>query len=84
MIHSLSLFYILVLSIREEKTMKITDIDKISNHDIKKVSGGQHQRAARSDLVFFLSDGDITDEIVLEKYEEKSTFERENKMIKWI
>ena len=72
MIHSLSLFYILVLSIREEKTMKITDIDKISNHDIKKVSGGQHQRATRADLVTFLSDGDITDEIVLENMKKKA------------
>lgn len=40
--------------------------------------------AARADRVIFLSDGNITDEIVLGKYEEKNFIERENKMIKWL
>lgn len=40
-----------------EELMKITDVDKISNHDIKKVSGGQHQRATRADLVTFYLTG---------------------------
>ncbi|MDF2593735.1 MAG: transporter, ATP-binding protein [Clostridia bacterium] len=121
-----------------EELMKRTGIDKIADHDIKKVSGGQLQRAAicralinhpdiifgdeptgalnlsatkevmdiinevnaegttvmlvthdakvaaRADRVIFLSDGNITDEIFLGKYEEKSLFERENKMTMWL
>lgn len=121
-----------------EELMKRTGIYRIANHDIKKVSGGQLQRAAicralinhpdiifgdeptgslnssaskeimdiineinatgttvmlvthdskvaaRADRVIFLSDGDITDKIVLGKYEKKSFLERENKMIKWL
>ena len=118
--------------------MKRTGIEDVSDHDIKKVSGGQLQRAAicralinhpdivfgdeptgslnssaskeimdiineinitgttvmlvthdpkvaaRADRVIFLSDGNITDEIILGKYEEKSFFKREIKMIKWL
>lgn len=121
-----------------EKLIKRTGIDQIADHDIKKVSGGQLQRAAicralinhpdiifgdeptgalnssaskeimniinevnadgttvmlvthdakvaaRADRVIFLSDGNITDEIVLEKYEEKSFSERENKLTQWL
>jgi len=121
-----------------EELMKRTGIDQIADHDIKKVSGGQLQRAAicralinhpdiifgdeltgalnsgatkeimdiinevnaegttvmlvthdakvaaRADRVIFLSDGKITDEIVLGKYEEKSFSERKNKMTKWL
>lgn len=121
-----------------EELMKRTGIDQIADHDIKKVSGGQLQRAAicralinhpniifgdepsgalnsgatkeimdiinevnaegttvmlvthdakvaaRADRVIFLSDGNITDEIVLGKYEEKSFSERENKMTRWL
>ena len=118
--------------------MKRTGIDQIANYDIKKVSGGQLQRAAicralinhpdiifgdeptgalnlgaskeimdiinevnaegttvmlvthdakvaaRAERVIFLSDGNITDEIILGKYEEKSFSERENKMTEWL
>ncbi|XMB66939.1 ABC transporter ATP-binding protein [Mycoplasmatota bacterium zrk1] len=118
--------------------MKRTGIDQIADHDIKKVSGGQLQRAAicralinhpdiifgdeptgalnssaskeimdiineinaegttlmlvthdakvaaRADRVIFLSDGNITDEIVLGKYEEKAFSERENKLTQWL
>jgi putative ABC transport system ATP-binding protein len=121
-----------------EELMKRTGIDQIANHDIKKVSGGQLQRAAicralinhpdiifgdeptgalnlgaskeimdiinevnaegttvmlvthdakvaaRAERVIFLSDGNITDEIILGKYEEKSFSERENKMARWL
>ncbi len=121
-----------------EKLMKRTGIYQIADYDIKKVSGGQLQRAAicralinhpniifadeptgalnssatkevmdiinevnaegttiilvthdakvaaRADRVIFLSDGNITDEIVLGKYEEKSFLERENKMMGWL
>ncbi len=121
-----------------EELMKRTGIDQIVDHDIKKVSGGQLQRAAicralinhpniifgdeptgalnsgatkeimdiinevnaegttvmlvthdakvaaRADRVIFLSDGNITDEIVLGKYEEKSFSEREKKMTQWL
>lgn len=121
-----------------EKLMKRTGIDQIAEHDIKKVSGGQLQRAAicraiinhpdmifgdeptgalnssaskeimdiinevnaegttimlvthdakvaaRADHVIFLSDGTITDEIVLGKYEEKSFSEREKKITGWL
>jgi len=121
-----------------EELMKRTGIDRIANHDIKKVSGGQLQRAAicralinhpdiifgdeptgalnsgaskeimdiinevnaegttvmlvthdakvaaRADRVIFLSDGSISDEIILGKYEEKSFSERENKMTEWL
>lgn len=121
-----------------EELMKRTGIAQIADHDIKKVSGGQLQRAAicralinhpdiifadeptgalnsgatkeimdiinevnaegttvmlvthdakvaaRADRVIFLSDGNITDEIVLGKYEEKSFSERENKMTQWL
>ncbi|MDF2700301.1 MAG: transporter, ATP-binding protein [Haloplasmataceae bacterium] len=121
-----------------EELMKRTGIDHIADHDVKKVSGGQLQRAAicralinspdiifgdeptgalnsasakeimdiinqvnvegttvmlvthdtnvaaRADRVIFLSDGNITDEIVLGKYEEKSLFERKNKMTQWL
>jgi len=121
-----------------EELMKRTGIDKIGDHDTKKVSGGQLQRAAicralinhpdiifgdeptgalnsgaskeimdiinevnaegttvmlvthdakvasRADRVIFLSDGNITDEIVLGKYEKNSLSERENKMIEWL
>lgn len=121
-----------------EELMKRTGIDQIADHDIKKVSGGQLQRAAicralinhpdiifgdeptgalnssttkeimdiinevnakgttvmlvthnakvaaRADRVIFLSDGNITDEIVLGKYNEKSFSERVNKMTGWL
>ncbi|QSX05669.1 ABC transporter ATP-binding protein [Sedimentibacter sp. zth1] len=121
-----------------EELMKRTGIDHIADHDIKKVSGGQLQRAAicralinhpdiifgdeltgalnsaatneimdiinevnaegttvmlvthdakvatRADRVIFLSDGNITDEIFLGKYQEKSFSERESKMTQWI
>lgn len=121
-----------------EELMKRTGIDQIADHDIKKVSGGQLQRAAicralinhpdiifgdeptgalnsgaskeimdiinevnaegttvmlvthdakvaaRADRVIFLSDGSITDEIVLGKYKEKSFSERENRMTEWL
>lgn len=121
-----------------DKLMKRTGIDHIADHDIKKVSGGQLQRAAicralinhpniifgdeptgalnsaatkeimdiinevnvegttvmlvshdakvaaRADRIIFLADGNITDEIVLGKYEEKSVSERENKMTRWL
>ncbi len=40
--------------------------------------------AARADRVIFLSDGNITDEISLGKYEEKNFIERESKMIEWL
>jgi putative ABC transport system ATP-binding protein len=121
-----------------EELMKRTGIGQIADHDIKKVSGGQLQRAAicralinhpdvlfgdeptgalnpgaskeimdiinevnaqgttvmlvthdakvaaRADRVIFLSDGNITDEIVLGKYDEKRSSERENKMSAWL
>lgn len=121
-----------------QELMRRTGIDQIADHDIKKVSGGQLQRAAicralinhpdiifgdeptgalnsgatkeimdiineinaegttvmlvthdakvaaRADRVIFLSDGNITDEIVLGKYEEKSFSEREKKMTQWL
>ncbi len=121
-----------------DELMKRTGIDQIAEHDIKKVSGGQLQRAAvcralinhpdiifgdeptgalnsgatkeimdiinevnvggttvmlvthdakvaaRADRVIFLSDGTITDEIILGKYEEKSFTDRENKMKEWL
>lgn len=121
-----------------EELMKITGIDKIADHDVKKVSGGQLQRAAicralinhpdiifadeptgalnsgatkeimdiinevnaegttvmlvthdakvaaRADSVIFLSDGNINDQIILRKYEEKSLYERENRMTQWL
>jgi putative ABC transport system ATP-binding protein len=121
-----------------EELMKRTGIDHIADHDIKKVSGGQLQRAAicralinhpdiifgdeptgalnsaatkeimdiineinaegttimlvthdskvaaRADRVIFLADGNITDEIILGKYEEKSFNEREKKMAEWL
>jgi len=40
--------------------------------------------AARAERVIFLSDGNITDEIILGKYEEKSFSEREKKMTEWL
>jgi putative ABC transport system ATP-binding protein len=121
-----------------EQLMKRTDIDQIANHDIKKVSGGQLQRAAicralinhpdilfgdeptgslnsgatkeimdiineinkdgttvmlvthdskvaaRADRVIFLSDGNITDEIELGKYDQKYFSDREIKMTAWL
>lgn len=121
-----------------EELMRRTGIDKIADHDIKKVSGGQLQRAAicralinhpniifgdeptgalnssatkeimdiinevnaegttvmlvthdakvaaRADRVIFLSDGNITDEIVLGKYKESTFSEREKKMTEWL
>ncbi|QGU96026.1 ATP-binding cassette domain-containing protein [Clostridium bovifaecis] len=121
-----------------EELIKRTGIDQIADHDIKKVSGGQLQRASicralinhpdiifgdeptgalnsgttkeimdiinevnaegttvmlvthdakvatRADRVIFLSDGNITDEIILGKYEEKNFSERENKMTQWL
>lgn len=121
-----------------EELMKRTGIDKLADHDIKKVSGGQLQRAAicralinhpdiifadeptgalnssatkeimdimnelntegttvmlvthdakvasRAERVIFLSDGRITDEIALGKYEEKNAAEREDKMTHWL
>jgi putative ABC transport system ATP-binding protein len=126
------------VNVYAEKLMKRTGIDPIADHDIKKVSGGQLQRAAicralinhpdiifgdeltgalnlaatkeimdimnevnaegttvmlvthdakvaaRAERVIFLADGNITDEIVLGKYEEKSFSEREQKMSKWL
>ncbi|WP_070000551.1 ABC transporter ATP-binding protein [Cellulosilyticum sp. I15G10I2] len=121
-----------------EKLMKRTGIYEIADHDIKKVSGGQLQRAAicralinhpailfadeptgalnlgatkeimdilneinaggttvmlvthdakvaaRAGRVIFLSDGKITDEIILGKYEEKSFLIREHTMTEWL
>jgi putative ABC transport system ATP-binding protein len=121
-----------------EQLMKRTGINHIADHDIKKVSGGQLQRAAicralinhpniifadeptgalnsgatkeimniineinaegttvmlvthdskvaaRADRVIFISDGNITDEIVLGKYEEKRLQERELKVTEWL
>lgn len=118
--------------------MKRTGIDQVADHDIKKVSGGQLQRAAicralinhpdiifgdeptgalnssaskeimdiinevnvqgttvmvvthdarvaaRADRVIFLTDGMITDEIILGKYIEKSLSEREKNIIGWL
>lgn len=118
--------------------MKRTGIIQIADHDIKKVSGGQLQRAAicralinqpeilfgdeptgalnsgatkeimdiinkinvdgttvilvthdakvaaRADRVIFLADGNITDEIVLGKFKEKMTTDREKKMSEWL
>lgn len=40
--------------------------------------------AARADRIIFLADGNITDEIYLGKYEEKTFQEREGKMLKWL
>lgn len=40
--------------------------------------------AARADRVIFLSDGNITDQIILGKYKEGNFHERENMMIKWL
>lgn len=40
--------------------------------------------AARASRVIFLSDGNITDEIILGKYSEVSFFEREKKMVEWL
>ncbi len=121
-----------------EELMRKTGIEQIAEHDIKKVSGGQLQRAAvcralinhpdiifgdeptgalnssatkeimdiingvnaqgttvmlvthdakvaaRADRVIFLSDGTITDEIVLGRYQEKDFPDRENKMKEWL
>lgn len=121
-----------------DELMKRTGIDHIADHDIKKVSGGQLQRAAicralinqpdiifgdeptgslnssaseeimdiineinktgttvmlvthdhkvaaRANRVIFLSDGDITDEIIIGKHEKENTPERESRMIKWL
>lgn len=121
-----------------EKLMKRTGIDSVKDHDIKKVSGGQLQRAAicralinhpdiifgdeptgalnsaaskeimdivnevngegttvmvvthdakvaaRAERVIFLADGNITDEIILGKYEEENLTEREDKMKSWL
>lgn len=121
-----------------QELMKRTGIDEIADHDIKKVSGGQLQRAAicralinhpdiifgdeptgalnssatkeimdiinevnaegttvmvvthdskvaaRADRVIYLDDGNITDEIALGKYEEKSFADRESKMTTWL
>lgn len=121
-----------------KELMERTGIARIADHDIKKVSGGQLQRAAicralinhpdilfedeptgalnsgatkeimdimnevnakgtavmlvthdakvaaRAERVIFLSDGKITDEIKLGKFEEKSLSERENKMTRWL
>ncbi len=121
-----------------EELMKRTGIEGIADHDIKRVSGGQLQRAAicralinhpdiifgdeptgslnsgatneimniinevnaeettvmlvthdakvaaRADRVIFLSDGNITDEIILGKYEEKNFSERESVMAEWL
>jgi putative ABC transport system ATP-binding protein len=121
-----------------EELMRRTGIYHIADHDIKKVSGGELQRAAicralinhpniifadeptgalnssatkeimdiinevnlegttvmlvthdakvaaRSERVIFLSDGNITDEIILGKYKEKNFYERENKMTEWL
>jgi putative ABC transport system ATP-binding protein len=121
-----------------KKLMKRMGIYHIADHDIKKVSGGELQRAAicralinhpniifadeptgalnssvtkeimdiinevnlegitvmlvthdakvaaRSERVIFLSDGNITDEIILGKYKKESFCERENKMTQWL
>ena len=121
-----------------KELMERTSINRVADHDIKQVSGGQLQRAAicralinhpdivfgdeptgslnssaskeimdiineinvvgttviivthdpkvatRADRVIFLSDGNITDEILLGKYEEESFIKRETKMIKWL
>lgn len=121
-----------------DELMDRTGIDSIADHDIKKVSGGQLQRAAicralinhpdilfgdeptgalnsgatkeimdiineinnegttvmlvthdakvaaRAGRVVFLSDGNITDEIFLGKYEEENAQEREEKMTRWL
>ncbi|MEL7649146.1 MAG: ABC transporter ATP-binding protein [Sedimentibacter sp.] len=121
-----------------EELMNRTGIDRIADYDIKKVSGGQLQRAAicralinhpdiifgdeptgalnsaatkeimdiineindegttimlvthdakvaaRAGRVVFLSDGNITDEIFLGRYEEKNTQEREEKMTRFL
>jgi putative ABC transport system ATP-binding protein len=121
-----------------EELMKRTGIDQVANHDIKKVSGGQLQRAAicralinhpdiifgdeptgalnssaskeimdiinevnalgttvmvvthdarvaaRADRIIFLTDGMITDEIILGKYAEKSLSIRERNIIEWL
>lgn len=121
-----------------EELMKRTGIYHIADHDIKKVSGGQLQRAAicralinhpdiifadeptgalnsgatkeimdiinevndegttvmlvthdskvaaRAERVIFLADGNIIDEIVLGKYDNKSSLEREKKMVEWL
>ncbi|MDF2587583.1 MAG: transporter, ATP-binding protein [Anaerocolumna sp.] len=121
-----------------EELMKRTGINQIADHDIKKVSGGQLQRAAicralinqpeilfgdeptgalnsgatkeimdiinkinvdgttvilvthdakvaaRADRVIFLADGNITDEIVLGKFKEKMTTDREKNMSEWL
>ena len=121
-----------------EELMKRTGIDHIADHDIKKVSGGQLQRAAicralinhpdilfedeptgalnssatkeimdimnevnvrgtavmlvthdakvaaRAERVIFLTDGKITDEIALGKFEDKDLLVRENKMTRWL
>ena len=118
--------------------LKRMNISHISDHDIKKVSGGQLQRAAicralinkpnilfgdeptgslnssaakeimdimneinsngttvilvthdanvaaRADRVIFLSDGQITDEINLGKYNKIDYLDRENKMNQWL
>ncbi|AIY04540.1 ABC transporter, ATP-binding protein [Planococcus sp. PAMC 21323] len=40
--------------------------------------------AARADRVIFLSDGNIIDEITLDKYEAENFLERENKMVRWL
>lgn len=121
-----------------EELMTRTGIEVIADHDIKKVSGGQLQRAAicralinRPDIIFgdeptgalnlgatkeimdilneindkgtsvmlvthdakvaaraerviFLSDGLVTDEIVLGKYDQKHADERERQMMQWL
>ncbi len=121
-----------------KELMERTGIDKIASHDIKKVSGGQLQRAsicralinhpdiifadeptgslnsgatieimdiineineqgttivlvthdakvaARAERVIFLSDGNITDELVQGKYEKSSLSKRESKMAVWL
>jgi len=121
-----------------DELMKRTGIDHIADHDIKKVSGGQLQRAAicralinhpdilfedeptgalnssatkeimdimnelnvrgtavmlvthdakvaaRAERVIFLTDGKITDEIALGKFEDKDLLVRENKMTRWL
>jgi len=121
-----------------DELMKRTGIEHIADHDIKKVSGGQLQRAAicralinhpdilfedeptgalnssatkeimdimnevnvrgtavmlvthdakvaaRAERVIFLTDGKITDEIALGKFEDKDLLVRENKMTRWL
>lgn len=121
-----------------KELMKRTGIERIADHDIKKVSGGQLQRAAicralinqpeiifgdeptgslnsssskeimdiineinisgttvmivthdpkvaaRANRVIFISDGDITEEIILGKYQEEDFVDRENKILKWL